>query len=283
MESEKIGTSTFVLLGIGAALAVILPIALAIVWKVRKKEPFTTILAGAATFLLFALVLEKPIQNVLLFPTEMGLSDHAVSRFVNARPLLLSLLAGLFPGVFEETGRLIVYKTVLKNRRNRETAVSHGIGHGGFEVILMAGITYVSYIAIAAMIDSGTFSTIVSQAAAQMPDRVGALYEQAAAIAGLTAADLGLGLLERVFSVLFHIGASILVFYAVKDSRRRRLYPLAIVLHTAMDFAAALYLFKVVDIPLWGVEVSAAAIGILTFSLACLLLYRRDAAGAPGE
>ncbi len=107
--------------------------AAALIWKRKKKEPVISILIGAAAFLLFALILEKPIQNVLVFPTTMGLPQHAVSRFLNANPVLLALAAGLFPGVFEEIGRLIAFKTVLRKRRNRETSISYGIGHGGFE------------------------------------------------------------------------------------------------------------------------------------------------------
>ena len=80
---------------------------------------------------------------MLAFPTAMGLSDHAVSRFLNANPVLLALVAGLFPGLFEETGRLVAFNTVLKKRKNRETSISYGIGHGGFEVILILGITYI--------------------------------------------------------------------------------------------------------------------------------------------
>ena len=140
-DYPHVGTASFIWLITGAVLWIALPLLLAILWKIRKKEPFISILTGAAAFLLFAVILEKPIQNVLAFPSAMGLPEHAVSRFLNAHPVLLALVAGLFPGVFEETGRLIAFKTVLKKRRNRETAISYGIGHGGFEVILILGLT----------------------------------------------------------------------------------------------------------------------------------------------
>ncbi len=144
-ENAHVETISFIWLIVGTLLWIAAPIAVAIIWKVKKKEPFTTILIGAATFLLFALILEKPIQNVLAFPTAMGLPDHAVSRFLSANPIMLALVSGLFPGVFEETGRLVAFKTILRNRRNRETSISYGIGHGGFEVILILGITYIQY------------------------------------------------------------------------------------------------------------------------------------------
>ena len=59
MEFTKVGTEQFMALGLGAALSVIITLAIALVWKIKKKEPFTTILAGAGTFILFALILEK--------------------------------------------------------------------------------------------------------------------------------------------------------------------------------------------------------------------------------
>ena len=114
MELAKVGTNAFAALGVGAVLAIILPITIALIWKFKKKERFTTILIGVASFVLFAMIIEKLIQNVLIFPTQMMLPDHAVSRFINARPLLWALVVALFPGVFEATGRLIAFKTVLR-------------------------------------------------------------------------------------------------------------------------------------------------------------------------
>ena len=276
MTFAEVGTGSFIALGLGGLLAFALPLALAILWKIRKKERFGTVLAGAAVFLLFALILEKPIQNALLFPTQMGLPEHAVSRFFADRPILLAVAAALFPGIFEETGRLAAFKTVLKKRRNRETAVSYGIGHGGMEVIMLLGVPYLTYIAYAVMINTGTFGTLIGQVAQAAPDQAGTLTALAEQLRNITVADVGLGLSERAFAVLFHIGASILVFYACRDSGKRWLYPLAVVLHTGMDFIAALYSLGIGSLTIVAVEAMIAAFGILTFVGAYLLLYRKD-------
>ena len=276
MEFTKIGTQALLALGIGGVLAIVLPLALALIWKVRKKEPFPTILVGAIAFLLFVIVLEKPIQNALLFPAQMGRAEHPFSSFVSARPWLLAFLAGLFPGVFEETGRLIAFKTVLKKRRNRETGISYGIGHGGFEVMYILGVTYFTYLAYALMINSGSFGTLVEQAAAAAPAQADALKALPDQLAGIGFADIGMALLERVFAVLFHIGASILVFFAGRDRKRFWLYPLAIVLHTAMDVVAALYSLGIGSLSTWTVEAVLAGFGVLTFLGAYFLLYRKD-------
>ena len=276
MELAKVGTNAFAALGVGAVLAIILPITIALIWRFKKKERFTTILIGVAAFVLFAMIIEKLIQNVLIFPTQMMLPDHAVSRFINARPLLWALVVALFPGVFEETGRLIAFKTVLRKRKNRETSISYGIGHGCGEAMILLGITYIEYIVFAVMINLGTFQTVIDQAAAQAPDQINTVYALAGQIASFSMASLGVALFERVFAVLFHIGASILVFYACKDKKKIWLYPLAIILHTAMDFIAALTLTGIWTPSTWLLEAIVAVFGILVFCGAYFLLYRKD-------
>ncbi len=275
-ENMCVQASSFVWLIVGAVVWVAAPLLLAIVWKIKKKEPFTSILIGAAAFLVFALILEKPIQNLLAFPTTMGLPDHAVSKFLNANPVLLALVAGLFPGIFEETGRLIAFKTVLKRRRNRETSISYGIGHGGFEVILILGMTYLQYIVYAVMINTGVFGTVIEQVAAQAPEQLGSINTVVSLLTGFSFADFGIAFVERIFAVLFHIGASVLVFYACRDKKRFWLYPLAIAIHTGLDFIAALNVFHVIDLSPWALEGIAAVFGLLTFFGAYLLLYKKD-------
>ena len=267
-------------LGTGAALSVIITLAIVLVWKIKKKEPFTTILVGAATFVLFALILEKTIQNALVLPTTMGLPDHAASQFINARPVLWALVLGLFPGVFEETGRFIAFKTVLKKRRNRETSISYGIGHGGIEVILTLSVTYIIYIAYGIMINSGSFQTLIDQVASQAPDQVSAMQALADQLAVISFADIGTSLFERVFAFLFHVGASILVFYAARDKGRLWLYPLAILLHTALDSLAGLNMAKVVQLSAPELEAIVVAFGLLTFLGAYVLLYKKDTGAA---
>ncbi len=276
MENAHIETSSIIFLIIGAVISITVPIAVSIIWIIRKKEPVSSILIGAATFLLFALILKKPIQNVLAFPTAIGLPDHTVSRFLSSNPVLLALVAGLFPGVFEETGRLIAFGTVLKKRKNRETSVSYGIGHGCFEVILILWITYIQYIAYAVMINTGIFGTVIDQVASQAPDQLGSVETVVRSITGFSFSDLCLAFAERVFAVLFHIGASILVFFACRDKKRLWLYPLAIIIHTAMDFVAALYLFDVIKLSPWVLELIIAVIGLSVFLGAYYCLYRKD-------
>ena len=271
MEFTPVGSQAFVSLALGAALGILLPLGIALLWVRKKHEPFKTVLVGAVIFFLFVTILEKPIQALVIT------GEHPVAAFLNANPVWWALVVGLFPGVFEETGRLFAFKAILKNRKNRETAISYGVGHGGMEVIMLLGVNYAAYLAYAAMINSGTFGTVIEQAAAKAPEQAETLRTLAQQLSGLTIGGVGLGLLERGFAFLFHIGASILVFYACRDRRRFWLYPLAIVLHTALDFIAGLTIAKVVTIPTLALEGIIGVFAVLVFCGAYFLLYRRDA------
>ncbi len=275
-DFPKIGTDVIAMMVLATTLFIIVPVAIWIVWCVKKKEKFTTILIGAATFLIFAIVLEKPIQNVLIFPTAMGLKEHAASQFINARPVLWAILLGFFPGLFEETGRFVAFKTVLKKRKNRETSISYGLGHGGFEVMFILGINFINYIIYAVMINSGTFATIVQQVEAVAPDQVDAYLALPAQLAAYSAFTIFLAVWERIFAVLFHTGASIMVFYACKDKKKFWLYPLAILLHTALDGVLGLVMANVISLSDVQIEVFATAVGTLVFFGSYFLLYRKD-------
>ena len=275
-DFPKIGTGVIAMMVAAMVIFVVAPIVLWIVWCVKKKEKFTTILVGAAAFFLFAIVLEKPIQNVLIFPTAMGLKEHAASQFINARPVLWAILLGFFPGLFEETGRFVAFKTVLKKRKNRETSISYGLGHGGFEVLFILSINYLNYIIYAIMINSGTFGTIIEQLEAVAPDQVGAYLELPAQIAAFSAFTIFLAIWERIFAVLFHTGASIMVFYACKDKKKFWLYPLAILLHTAMDGILGLSMANVISLSDVQLEAVVTVTGALVFFGSYFLLYRKD-------
>ena len=58
---------------------------------------------------------------------------------------------------------------------------------------------------------------MIDQAATQVPNQADTLIALAQQIQNFAIIDIVPGFLERVFAVLFHIGASMLVFYACKN------------------------------------------------------------------
>ena len=283
MEFARIENGQMAALWVGTILSFVAPLVLAIAWIKKTKEKKRKVLFGALAFFFFVIFMEKPIQNVLLFPSAMNLPEHAASQFISARPILWAFLVGFFPGVFEETGRLVIFKTALKEYKNRETSISYGIGHGGFEVMFILGMTYVSYLVYAYMINSGEFGNMIEQVRAVAPDQVEQGYAIAEQLASFSVGDLLINIVERVFAVLYHIGASILVFYAGKDKKKFMLYPLAIALHTLLDGLVGLNLAGVLTISPWAMEAITAIVGYGTFYGAYLLLYKKDTAAEAKE
>ncbi len=142
--------------------------------------------------------------------------------------------------------------------------------------MLILGLTYIQYVAYAVMINTGLFGTVIKQVAEQAPDQLANVDAVVSLLTGFAFADFGIAFVERIFAVLFHIGASVLVFYACRDKKRVWLYPLSIVLHTGMDFVAGLNVFHVIDLAPWALEGIVAVFGLLTFFGAYFLLYKKD-------
>ncbi|MBR2753284.1 MAG: YhfC family intramembrane metalloprotease, partial [Lachnospiraceae bacterium] len=118
--------------------------------------------------------------------------------------------------------------------------------------------------------------TVIDQVIQKAPEQVDTVYAQAAQIAAFSFGDLAVGIVERIFAMLFHIGSSILVFYACRDKGKFWLYPLAILLHAVFDFFAALQLGKIITLSPWALEAVFAVVGVLVFCGAYFLLYKKD-------
>lgn len=261
-----IGTSTFVYMGIIIAVGIIMPLAVAIWWVKTRNDKFSTVLVGAATWFLFAMVLETIPKAVLFNPAT------SIGKTVLGNTFLYVFFGTLLAGVFEEVGRYVAFKTVLKKRTNRETGISHGIGHGGFEAMFILVSTGIQNLIYCTMINGGTFGILVNQGELSAADiaTLNALPEQ------LASWSLGITLLwiaERVFAMLLHTGMSIVVFNAVKQKRISLLF-LAIVLHMIFDTAPALYQKGIIN--LYATEGIIAVLTLVFFVVIYRTLYVKD-------
>ena len=224
--------------------SIALPIGLMLYFQ-KKGGKWTTFLIGAVTFVLFALILESILHN-LLFLTPLW-------AILQGNIWLYGLYGGLAAGVFEETGRLLAFKLFLKNEREPITALSYGIGHGGVEAILLVGLTMVSNLVIAAAVSAGG-----------MTDP--AVLEMADQLASAPAGTFLWAAFERAGAIILHLSLSVLVFAAVREPGKKWLFPAAILVHAAIDFIAV-----VSDAYL---SVAATEIIVLVFAVIAALFAR---------
>jgi uncharacterized membrane protein YhfC len=115
---------SLIVMAADAVLGIAIPVCLSIYLVRKHRARLSTILIGAGTFILFALVLESIMhQLVLKGPLGASILDNT---------LLYAIYGGLAAGVFEETGRFLSMKFLMKKEPSTPLpGVAYGIGHGG--------------------------------------------------------------------------------------------------------------------------------------------------------
>jgi uncharacterized membrane protein YhfC len=164
---------------------------------------------------------------------------------------------------------------LLKKRTKRETSISYGIGHGGFEAIFLLVFSGIQYLTYMSLINSGQFSTIVEQVRAVSLDQVAAVEAIPAALAAMTVSSIGITVMERVSAMLGHVAFSILVFDAARTPKKGWMYPFAIFLHAFLDFFAALYQVGKISVSPVIFEVLLLLVAVVFFYITLRFVYRK--------
>lgn len=188
-------------MGIALAVAVLMPVVLLIVWLRKKRgmgiAPFW---AGAAVFIIFSLFLEQILHYFVL------IRPSALSDYVNGNLWAFVLYGSSAAGVFEETGRFFAFRTILKGRKEKENAITYGIGHGGVESILVVGISMAGSLALVLTIQSlGGVDGYVSLFPKESQDTVRTGLESLLFTPSYHFLMAGI---ERISAVIFHIALS---------------------------------------------------------------------------
>ena len=119
--------SSIVMMAVNALLGIAIPIFRAW-WAVKKHQAsLSTILMGAGVFVVFALVLESIVHQVVLKGPN--------GATILGNTLYYALYGGFMAGLFEETGRFLAMKFLLKKEPSEtKPGVAYGLGHGGVEI-----------------------------------------------------------------------------------------------------------------------------------------------------
>ena len=266
-----VSVGKIVAMTVSVVISIGLPIFLLVFWRKRTGAKVTTALVGALTFVVFVYGLENVLHQLCIY------QDTAVSRFIINTPWAYVLYGGFAAGIFEETGRFVAFK-LLKKRNERKTSVMYGIGHGGIEAILVAGVAMAVNLGLSIWLNSAGEAAVM----AAFGDAAGAMTSGIESLKTAAAPMFLVAGAERISAIILHISLSVLVFLAAKRKGKGWLYPLAILFHAAVDCYAVLYHVGVITSILWieiGVAILCVAIAYLAYRL-----YRADAGnGAPQE
>ena len=265
-ENIVIGKSSIPALIITIILMIAIPVGFFVYWRSKHKEQtnISWLIAGAVGFIVSARMLELGVHYVCI------IVNNPVSRFINGNTVAFVLYGITMAGVFEECGRYIVLKTIMKKNRTRENAVLYGIGHGGIEILAILLPLMITYLVIAVLFSQGDVEHALSSLKITEETAAAALPSVQSA-ASFDYAIMAMNVIERLFAMSLHIGLTVIVYYGVINGKKTCL-PLAILLHMLMDTFPALYQRGAV--PLWSVEVWAA-VWTAVIGFIAVKLYRR--------
>ncbi|ERI97265.1 Putative membrane peptidase family [Bittarella massiliensis (ex Durand et al. 2017)] len=115
------------------AVSVGLPLGALFYLLVRRRVLLRPFLAGVGTFLLFQLLLRIPLLDWL-----RGWDGLALLAFRS--PWLYALFLALTAALFEEGGRYLAARLLLKGRTGCGEAMAFGLGHWGLEALALVGL-----------------------------------------------------------------------------------------------------------------------------------------------
>ncbi|WP_199426190.1 YhfC family intramembrane metalloprotease [Thermaerobacillus caldiproteolyticus] len=245
--------SAFTMAGMVVQLLISLFFPIGLLLYLRKKQLFSwkPFGVGVLIFILFSQILEKALHVVMIDASGTSLKwTGSVVWFV--------VYATLAAGIFEEFGRYVGFKWMLKKQRDYKDGLSFGLGHGGIEAILIGVLGAVNALILAILIHSGAFDhTIASTLPKEQADLLKERIQDTPFIMYV------LGGIERVFAISFHIAMSLLVLLGVREQRFVFVI-YAILLHALMDVMPALYQAGVVT-NIWLVEAVVWIFGMAAF------------------
>ena len=228
-------------------------------WLVKKyKANPMTMLVGAGVFFVFALILESLMHQLVL--------KGPWGQTIMGNIWLYALYGGLAAGIFEETGRFVAMKFLLKKEPSKALpGVAYGVGHGGIELLMLFGVTMISNLVLSVMLNSGQADTLLAQAPAEAQAQVQAQFAQ---LQDATAGSFLLGVWERISALIMQLSLSVLVWTAArKGGEWFWLFPAAILLHFLAD-GCVVVLAKsasmvATETILFAVAVAVGAIGFM--------------------
>jgi len=216
---------SIIFMAVSGIVSIGVPVVLFLFFHKKYSARFLPVIVGAAAFIIFALVLEQSIHFIVF--RKFALKENPP----------VYIIYGIFmAGVFEETARFISFNLLKKKYSGIGTGLAYGVGHGGAESALLAGLVMIGNIVFSVIINTGNTAILTGKLQGDALAKMNGVINTLATTAPYLFLVSGL---ERMFALIIQISLSILVFYSVYGKNKVWLFPLAILLHAIIDFPAA--------------------------------------------
>lgn len=223
-QNFQLGAARLAAYGAAIAFDVLFPLVVALFVRRRLGVGWRFFAYGALIFFLFQMISRVPLVTVA--QTIIGPMLQGSLGLQLAWVAALSLSAG----VFEETGRYVGYRWLM--RRDDKTwaqGVMYGVGHAGLEsALLVGGLTALTVVNL----------LLLPSVMGSLPDEQRELVRQQLAAIAATPSWLPLvGAWERLWTLPVHVALSVVVLQVFRRGSVRWLW-LAIAAHGLMNFVA---------------------------------------------
>ena len=222
---------SIVFIVINMVLGILIPIVLLVYFKKKYKASIKSFFVGCGVMLVFALILEQIVHSVVL--------GSSVGVKIQNNIWLYALYGSLMAGLFEETGRFLAMRFVLKKESdNAHNALMYGAGHGGFEMFVILSIGMINNLIYSLMINLGMTNLLLEPLDETVRGTLQAAFDT---LIQTPSWHFVLSPVERLAAITAQIGLSVIVWFAATGKNRKvYLYPVAILLHAVLDAVAVL-------------------------------------------
>jgi uncharacterized membrane protein YhfC len=249
---------------LNALLMMATPLALGAYLARKQGGRWRFFVAGGVTFVA-SQIFHLPFNSRLLVPLLEDLGW--MGALAPPRQIGLALALGLSAGIFEQLARYLTLRWWRRDLRSWAQGLMFGAGHGGTEAILLGLVALNTFLRALAFRDSGLSGVVPAEALEAAQAHLEAYW----ALPWYAAL---LGSVERVFALVFHIAAALLVLQVFTRGGLCWLAA-AVLWHTLTDAAAV---FTAAN---WGIYPAELAL-LVVAGLSAIVIWRlRTQAGDP--
>lgn len=265
-EMQQISDLTFSGIGflvLTCFLLFLLPLIFIIYWRkvCGKQASFAYLLAGAAGFFVTVRILELGVHIFCI------VLDTPISRAINGNLFLFVLYGISMAGIFEECGRYVILRYLMRKNKTYENAVMYGIGHGGIEVwVILLPSTILSLVCAILFQTNGASAAMTALHIDENSAQAALPVLQAAASFGFS--SMFVTVLERIFAMILHISLTVIVYTGVRTGKKKFLL-LAILFHMLADLLPAVTQKHPLPVLFTEGWLFVITIGIFIYSRSC--------------
>ena len=246
-----VSTLSIAFMVLNMLLGILIPVGLLLFFRKKYRATVKSFFIGCAVMLVFALILEQIVHFVVLGSQAGAIIQNNMWRY--------ALYGSLMAGIFEETGRFLAMRFLLKKEHgNPHNALMYGAGHGGFEAMVLLTMGMINNLIYSILINLGQTQVLLAPLDEAARGTLQAAFDT---LIATPAWYFLLSPMERIGAIAAQISLSVIVWFAASGKKCRiLLFLLAIILHAVLD-AVAVIASKigipvlVIELLIWGMAV----------------------------